>query len=241
MTGENQLALGKSSAVPPSGENIPVSPTSLTSQPLYSVQYTSQRSYSRSPVAHTSQSRPFLGFGLDPCLYHPSLSTVVNRLRWQQWRLLHQLHLWTSARSMKVMPTEKQLRWENMTKCCAEAVSTSILLHKGHSPAMLHLTGPAFYLHGDQWQSFGSDKLAPPSHTTHVGTILVRLCFLSPRQQLDDFGALTCKSRKLSVYYAPFKDGKSALSFQQALCGNFGQCFTYSLHYQPSNAHFLDT
>lgn len=139
------------------------------------------------------------------------------------------------------MPTEKQPRWEITTKCCAEAVSTSILLHPGHPPAMLHLTGPAFHLREDQWQNCGSDKLAPSSHTTHVEIILVRLYSLLVGQQLDDSGALTCISRKLRVYYVLVKVGMSAMRFQQALCGNDGEIFTYSLLQQPSNALFLDT
>ena len=75
-------------------------------------------------------------------------------------------------------PVEKQPRWENTTKCCAEAVSASI----DHSLAILHLTGPTFCLHAHHWQSYGGDKSASPSHTKHVEIILVRLRFLSPGQ-----------------------------------------------------------
>ena len=67
-------------------------------------------------------------------------------------------------------------------KCCAEAVSTSILLHKGQ--AMLHLIEPTFRLRGDHWQNCGSDKSASSSHTTHVGITLVRPSFLLLGQQL---------------------------------------------------------
>ena len=139
------------------------------------------------------------------------------------------------------MPTEKQPRWAFTTKFCAEEVSTSLLLHKGHPPAILHLMGLAFHLREGQWQNCGSDKLAPPSHTAHAEIILVGLYFLLVGQQLDSSKVLTCISRKLRVCCVLVKVGMSPMRFQQALCGNVGEKLTYSLLHQPSNALFLNT
>ena len=77
---------------------------------------------------------------------------AVNLLTWAiSWLLPHQLpHPWRrKARATTIMLTEKQRKWENTMKYCAEVVSTLVLLHKGHPPAMLHLKGLLFRLCGD--------------------------------------------------------------------------------------------
>ena len=118
-------------------------------------------------------------------------------------------------------PTEKQLRWGITMECCAEAMHVSLLLHKGHAPAMLQLTGPTSRPGGDFWRNRGSDKSAPSSHTTHVEIILVRLISLSLSHKLGAPGALTYLSPKMKHLLRTCQTcrvGQIAMSFQQALC-----------------------
>lgn len=174
----------------------------------------------------------------------PAISpTAVQLTQTSKWLLLHHLHPGRIARSTKMTPKEKQPRWEITTKCCAGVVFTSALLHKGRAPAMLHLPGLTFRLCGGRWQSCGSDRSAPPFHTTHVEIILVRQSFLSPGQQLNGPEAFTCTSSKttrLLLTCQSWHLGQFPMRFQQALCGNVGHDAYYFLH-QPSNALFLDT
>lgn len=82
-------------------------------------------------------------------------------------------------------------------ECCAEAVSTLILLHSDNVPGVGHLAGPTLRLLGHHWQSGGTDKSAPPYHTTHVEIIMVSLSSLLPGLLFDGLDASKCTSCKI--------------------------------------------
>ena len=82
-------------------------------------------------------------------------------------------------------------------ECCVEPVSTLILLHNGNLPGVEHLAGPTLRLLGHHWQSGGTDKSAPPYHTTHVEIIGVSLSSLLPGLLFDGLDASKCTSRKI--------------------------------------------
>ena len=137
-------------------------------------------------------------------------------------------------------PTEKQPRWKNTMKCCVAAVSISILLYKGHAPATLHLARPTFHPCGSNWQICGSDKSAPPSHTTHVEIGLVCLSFVLPGPQLDGPGALTCASRKITLLLHTCSN-LARYSISNEISTSAFHNLAYYLLHQPLNALFLDT